>query len=124
VRLPVETWLSKGSTIWNVERGKPIASFVIDPDHVLPDDDRTNNEKKVDQSNSIESAAAIRGWTTSRQYLGPGYQDRISDPDVSINGSALKPALLTELSDVDPACVLKRWLKPELHAKLDGSRAA
>jgi hypothetical protein len=31
-----------------VEGGKPIASVVIDPDHVLPDDDRTNNEKKVE----------------------------------------------------------------------------
>jgi hypothetical protein len=48
VKLPVETWLSKGSFVWNVEGGKPIASVVIDPDHVLPDDDRTNNEKKVE----------------------------------------------------------------------------
>ena len=48
VKLPVETWLSKGSFVWNVEGGKPIASVVIDPDHVLPDDDRSNNEKKAE----------------------------------------------------------------------------
>jgi hypothetical protein len=47
VKVPVETWLSKGSFVWNVEGGKPIASVVVDPDHVLPDDDGTNNEKKV-----------------------------------------------------------------------------
>ena len=48
VRMPVETWLSKSSTVWNVEGGKPIASVVVDPDHVLPDSDRSNNEKKAD----------------------------------------------------------------------------
>jgi hypothetical protein len=26
----------------------PIASVVVDPDHVLPDDDRVNNEKKAE----------------------------------------------------------------------------
>ena len=46
VKVPVETWLSNGTFVWNVEGGKPIASVVIDPDHVLPDDDRSNNEKK------------------------------------------------------------------------------
>lgn len=40
-RLPVETWLSKGVYTWKEER--PIASFTIDPDHRLPDDDRSNN---------------------------------------------------------------------------------
>jgi len=48
VRLPVETWLSKSPAIWNVPGGKPIASVVIDPDHMLPDDDRGNNEKWVE----------------------------------------------------------------------------
>ena len=41
-RLPVETWESKAQTEWQGD--KPIASVRIDPDHVLPDDDRTNNE--------------------------------------------------------------------------------
>jgi hypothetical protein len=41
-RLPVETWESKAQTEWQGE--KPIASVKIDPDHVLPDDDRKDNE--------------------------------------------------------------------------------
>src|SRR3984957_15785873 len=40
-RLPVETWESKAQTEWQGD--KPIASVRIDPDHVLPDDDRANN---------------------------------------------------------------------------------
>jgi hypothetical protein len=30
--VPVETWLSKESFVWNVEGGKAIASMVMDPD--------------------------------------------------------------------------------------------
>jgi hypothetical protein len=41
-RLPVETWESKTQTIWQGD--KPIASVKVDPDHVLPDDDRADNE--------------------------------------------------------------------------------
>jgi aminopeptidase N len=44
-KLPVETWESKNSMNWTGE--KPIASVVIDPDKVLPDDDRTNNTGAV-----------------------------------------------------------------------------
>jgi len=40
-RIPVEAWESKGELEWSGT--KPIASATIDPDHVLPDDDRTNN---------------------------------------------------------------------------------
>ena len=40
-RLPVEAWESKGEMLWAGE--KPVASVTVDPDHVLPDDDRTNN---------------------------------------------------------------------------------
>nr|WP_246302040.1 M1 family metallopeptidase [Granulicella arctica] len=46
VKLPVETWLSKGTYVWTLENKTPIASVVVDPDHVLPDDNRSNNEKK------------------------------------------------------------------------------
>ena len=46
--LPVETWLSKGTLVWSVTGGKTIVSAIVDPDHVLPDDDRSNNEKKVE----------------------------------------------------------------------------
>ena len=44
-KLPVETWESKGTMSWTGE--KPIASAVIDPDKVLPDDDRSNNTMEV-----------------------------------------------------------------------------
>ncbi len=47
-KLPVETWLSRTTTVWNVPGGKPVASVVIDPDRALPDGDRSNNEKKVE----------------------------------------------------------------------------
>jgi hypothetical protein len=40
-RVPVESWESKAELTWIGE--KPIASATIDPDHILPDDDRTNN---------------------------------------------------------------------------------
>lgn len=40
-RVPVESWESKAELTWVGE--KPIASATIDPDHVLPDDDRSNN---------------------------------------------------------------------------------
>ena len=45
-KLPVETWMSKGTYTWTLENKTPIASVVVDPDHVLPDDDRSNNEEK------------------------------------------------------------------------------
>ncbi len=48
LKLPVEAWLSKGTYDWSAPAGKTIASVVIDPDHVLPDDNRSNNEKKVE----------------------------------------------------------------------------
>ncbi len=41
LRLPVETWESKAQLVWTGE--KPVASVTVDPDHVLPDDDRSNN---------------------------------------------------------------------------------
>jgi hypothetical protein len=45
IRVPVESWESKGELTWVGE--KPIASATIDPDHVLPDDNRTNNTFSV-----------------------------------------------------------------------------
>jgi hypothetical protein len=44
-RLPVESWESKSELVWAGE--KPIASATVDPDHVLPDDDRSNNSFAV-----------------------------------------------------------------------------
>jgi hypothetical protein len=43
VRIPVETWEMKGAMVWVGD--KPVASATIDPDHVLPDDDRSDNTK-------------------------------------------------------------------------------
>ncbi|MGA2847873.1 MAG: M1 family metallopeptidase [Terracidiphilus sp.] len=44
-RLPVEAWESRGDMQWAGD--KPIASVTVDPDHMLPDDDRTNNTLKA-----------------------------------------------------------------------------
>ena len=48
VKLPVETWLSKKTHTWTLESKTPIATVTADPDHVLPDDDRSNNTKKAE----------------------------------------------------------------------------
>ena len=47
VTLPVETWLAKGTLQWRVEGKSPVVSVVVDPDHMLPDDDRKNNAMTV-----------------------------------------------------------------------------
>jgi aminopeptidase N len=47
-RLPWETWLSKSEYVWSSSDNKPIASVIIDPDHKLPDDDRSNNAKTAE----------------------------------------------------------------------------
>jgi hypothetical protein len=44
--LPVDTWMSKGTYAWTLENKAHVASVVVDPDHQLPDDDLSNNEKK------------------------------------------------------------------------------
>jgi hypothetical protein len=40
-RVPVESWESKAELVWTGD--KAITSATVDPDHMLPDDDRTNN---------------------------------------------------------------------------------
>jgi hypothetical protein len=47
IRLPAETWLTKTTYVWSPGSKSPIVEIVVDPDHVLPDDNRSNNEKKV-----------------------------------------------------------------------------
>ena len=47
IRVPVEAWLSKGTSTYVFHGNKPATSVTIDPDHVLPDDDRTNNTLKL-----------------------------------------------------------------------------
>lgn len=43
MKLPVETWISKGTHVWTLDSKSPVASVTVDPDHVLPDDNRSNN---------------------------------------------------------------------------------
>jgi hypothetical protein len=43
IRIPAEAWLQKGAGTFTFKMGKPVATVTIDPDHVLPDDDRSNN---------------------------------------------------------------------------------
>jgi len=44
-RVPVESWEAKSELVWAGD--KPITSATVDPDHVLPDDDRTNNTLSI-----------------------------------------------------------------------------
>ena len=43
VTVPVETWELGGKAVLDVPGGQPIVSATIDPDHRLPDKDRSNN---------------------------------------------------------------------------------
>lgn len=41
--LPVETWILRGQTTVRLHGNGPIESVTIDPDHLIPDKDRSNN---------------------------------------------------------------------------------
>ena len=43
VKLPAETWIQKGLEVINLDSTQRITSVTVDPDHVLPDNDRSNN---------------------------------------------------------------------------------
>jgi hypothetical protein len=47
VRLPAETWIQKSAAAINLDSTQPIASVIVDPDHVLPDNERSNNALTV-----------------------------------------------------------------------------
>ena len=47
IRIPAEAWLNKGTGNFTFPGGKKAVSATIDPDHVLPDDDRANNTFKM-----------------------------------------------------------------------------
>ena len=49
LRLPVEVWMTKGTYAWTPGNRSGVASVVVDPDHVLPDDKRKNNTLKAPQ---------------------------------------------------------------------------
>jgi hypothetical protein len=46
VKLPVETWLSKSAYTFTLENKQPITTVVLDPDHIIPDNDRSNDVMK------------------------------------------------------------------------------
>jgi hypothetical protein len=46
VELPVETWISKGEYTFTLPSKQPVLSVVLDPDHVSPDNDRSNDVLK------------------------------------------------------------------------------
>lgn len=47
IRIPAEAWLNKGTGTFRFSAGKAAVSVTVDPDHVLPDDDRSNNTFKL-----------------------------------------------------------------------------
>ncbi len=47
IRIPAEAWLSKGTANFVFHDDKPATSVTVDPDHVLPDDNRSNNTVKM-----------------------------------------------------------------------------
>ena len=47
IRLPAETWILKSVATLYLDSEQPIVSVTIDPDHVIPDKDRTNNVLQV-----------------------------------------------------------------------------
>ena len=47
IQLPVESWIRQADAVIRLNSTQPITEVTVDPDHVLPDDDRTNNTLKV-----------------------------------------------------------------------------
>ena len=47
IRLPAETWILKSEATLPIDSTRPIASVTVDPDHVIPDRNRTNNTLTV-----------------------------------------------------------------------------
>ncbi len=47
IRIPAQAWLNKATATFNFHANKSAATVTVDPDHVLPDDDRTNNTLKL-----------------------------------------------------------------------------
>jgi hypothetical protein len=46
--LPAETWILKSVATLYVDSTQPIIAVTIDPDHVIPDKDRTNNVLRLE----------------------------------------------------------------------------
>ncbi len=43
MRLPVETWILRSVATLHIDSTQPVKSVIVDPDHLIPDKDRTNN---------------------------------------------------------------------------------
>jgi hypothetical protein len=43
VQLPAESWIAQGTATLQINSQQPVSSVSIDPEHVLPDEDRSNN---------------------------------------------------------------------------------
>jgi hypothetical protein len=56
IALPAETWILRGSTTLTLAGNGSIASVIIDPDHVLPDKDRSNNVFTPPAAKPIEAS--------------------------------------------------------------------
>ena len=50
LRLPAETWIQQTSARLQLPTTQPVTAVTIDPDHVLPDRDRSNNAWKAGAS--------------------------------------------------------------------------
>lgn len=47
IRIPAEAWLNKATGNFTFHGDKPVSTVTLDPDHVLPDDNRVNNIYKL-----------------------------------------------------------------------------
>ena len=43
LNIPAETWMQSGGHVFAIDGGQPVAMVTVDPDHRLPDRDRSNN---------------------------------------------------------------------------------
>jgi hypothetical protein len=47
LHLPAETWIQQGRIDLALDSTQPVTAVTIDPDHLLPDEDRSNNVWKA-----------------------------------------------------------------------------
>ena len=59
IRIPVETWMQTGKHTYAIDGG-PVAEATVDPDHRLPDADRSNNSMKAKWSSDRPDHARRR----------------------------------------------------------------
>ena len=44
IALSADTWIQKSAYTMHIDSKEPATSVIIDPDHVIPDSDRSNNQ--------------------------------------------------------------------------------